>query len=159
MAREACIDLLAGNMCEALSTIVEGRHPTVFRSGSQSLAMTTKETGVRRLEVGITRYKGRDRVKVSVKLSLTGNLSLAWAKKDSLQHPEFFSDTEHSNELSKGYSQSLRLDADVTHVNVGTLCRIPNGIGARHRMLHRGRSLRSSPRLGKPTTWRREAVR
>ena len=57
------------------------------------------------------------------------------------------------------YRWNLRQVADETSMNLGTTYSSPLGSRCLRPMLYVGRSLRSSPRWGKPITWRREAVR
>jgi len=92
------------------------------RAASQSLAMTTKETDVRRLEGWTAYYEGRDRAELS---EATSHLDVAVSEGQESITPDItdrFPGSEHGNEPGKGYSQSLRQDADVTYVNLGTLC-------------------------------------
>jgi len=68
--------------------------------------------------------------------------------------------TSEANEPSQAYRQNLWPCVDAPHVNLGTLSVSPATESVSLRpMSDRGRSLRSSPRWGKPTTWRRKAVR
>ena len=57
------------------------------------------------------------------------------------------------------YRRSLKQLADDTDMNLGTVYSSPVGSRCLRPMLCAGRSCRSSLRWGKPTTWRRAAVR
>ena len=92
------------------------------RAASQSLAMTTKETDVRRLEGWTACYEGRDRAELSDALPLMGKAVPLGQELITPDITDQFPGSEHGNEPGKGYSQSLRQDADVTYVNLGTLC-------------------------------------
>ena len=96
--------------------------PTMPRAASQSPAMTTKETDVRRLEGWTACYEGRDRAELSDALSLRSKAVPFGQESITPDITDRFPGSEHGNEPGKGYSQSLRQDADVTYVNLGTLC-------------------------------------
>ena len=103
--------------------------PTMLRAASQSLAMTTKETDVRRLEGWTACYDGRDRAELPETTSRSGVVVSDGQEPTTPDITGWFSGSEHGNEPGKGYSQSLRQGADVTYVNLGTLCSYPdNGI-------------------------------
>jgi len=85
--------------------------------------MTTKGTDVQRLEGWTARYEGRDRAEL---LEVTSRMDVAVSEGQESVTPDNtgrFPGSEHGNAPGKGYSQSLRQGADVTYVNLGTLCR------------------------------------
>ena len=96
------------------------------RAASQNLAMTTQETNERRLVGWTTRFKGRDRVELP---DYTSRLDVSVSDGQGLVTPVSgqTSDSEHSKELCKGYSWSLRQGDDVTYVNLGTSYSYPAG--------------------------------
>src|SRR5512144_36065 len=67
---------------------------------------------------------------------------------------------EQGNEPSQAYRQNLRPCDDTLRVNLGTQSVSPTReLASLWLMADWGRSLRSSLRWGKPTPWRRKAVR
>ena len=84
--------------------------------------MTTKGTDVQRLEGWTACYEGRDRAELSDALPLRGKAVSGGQESTTPCRTGRLPDSERGNEPGKGYSQSLRQGADVTYVNLGTLC-------------------------------------
>jgi len=85
--------------------------------------MTTKGTDVQRLKGWTARYEGRDRAELP---EVTSRMDVAVSEGQESATPNStgrFPGSEPGNAPGKGYSQSLRQGADVTYVNLGTLCR------------------------------------
>jgi hypothetical protein len=112
--RRSAVWSLLDNVAEA--------SPTMPRAASQSLAMTTKGTDVRRLEGWTACYEGRDRAELSDALFLKDKAVSLGQESATPDSTGRLPGSEHGNEPGKGYSQSLRQDADVIYVNLGTLC-------------------------------------
>jgi len=135
------------------------RCPTILRTANQSNTKITQETVVRCpdgwntcLNVGI---------KCSCwKYSMDWDISHAWVRDDTTSFAVSTPSSERENDSCKGYRQYLRYYDDDTDVNLGTILYSPfrSGLVCGY-MYKMGRSFRSSPRQGKPVTWRREAVR
>ena len=83
--------------------------------------MTTQETDVRRLVGWTARYEGRDRAELSDAFPWMGKAVSLGQESTTPDITGRIPGSEHGNEPGKGYSQSLRQDADVTYVNLGTL--------------------------------------
>lgn len=65
---------------------------------------------------------------------------------------------ERDNESCQAYRQNLPQHANITNTELENPIRLSQELASLRLMPYRGRSPRSSPRLGKPTTWRRGAV-
>lgn len=138
---------------------VVDRHPTVLRTANQSNTKITRETVVRCPDGWSTCLKVG--IKCSCWKHLTdGGVNHAWVRVGNTSLSISTPNSERENDSCKGYRQYLRCCNHVVGMNLGTILHSPNGsrlvCGYICKM---GRSLRSSPRQGKPVTWQREAVK
>ena len=164
MARETCLMKRDLRRCEALPTMRLMSSLQTLRTDSQRLAMVTKRNHClkrHRLEHPLMVGQGvviGHQYSDGIGKSRTDRSAGLQAERKFGHNPQSpITNLAKSQVLA--YRWNLRQVEDETSMNLGTIYSSPNGSRCLRPMLYVGRSLRSSPRWGKPITWRRETVK
>jgi hypothetical protein len=139
--------------------------PTTWSTGSplpegllaRVLSWLRKKLPFEALKVGLPVEGGKQGRVTRCSFSLGKNKSPMDRNLVLQPHPRNPSD-ERDNESCQAYRQNLTQHADITYMELENPIWLSQESANLRPMPDRGRSPRSSPRLGKPTPWRRGAV-
>jgi hypothetical protein len=162
MARETCPMMRDHIGCEALPIIRLKSSLQALRTDSQRLAMVTIRNHClkrHRLEHPLMVGQG-----VVIGYQYSDGIGKSRSDRNvGLRNNPQSPITSLAKSQALAYRWNLRQVENETSMNLGTIYDFPDVYGHRNRCLrpisYMGRSLRSSPREGKPLTWRRETVK